>query len=172
MKVRRIIGVVLFLPITVIIVLSYLEKARVYEEFERAQVDVIFSSDELELNQTKSFKSTYRYSHGVIIRNAIKNKDNQPADLSIGCGDGDAIDVVYSEGEKFIIGARKSTISVRKESNFEGRIEFLDSVCGCENIAPSVCFFGSLLLGAVLIPIGFCLAFKITSNKTGNDNSE
>lgn len=124
----------MFVPIAIVIFEFHSIKTKVRIAFEEAQEEVIFSSDQVELNETKSFETTYPDAHGIFIRNAQKNEGSQSTDLNVEYQNGDSVDFVYTEGEEFLLSTYETPISVRKENEFEGKIEFLNFVCGCENM--------------------------------------
>lgn len=157
----------MFLPIMFVIFEFHSIKAKTQQAFKKAREEVIFSSDQIEPNETKSFNTTYRHAHGVAIRNAKEVKSNTPADLHIEFEFGE-VNVVFSKGDYFSLTTYEGPIAVTKENGSVDTIEFLHSTCGCENFGPSIFYYGSLALGALLIPSGLYLTLKRDSNKSGD----
>lgn len=149
----------MFLLITFVIFECYSIKTKSQQAFEKAQEEVIFSSAQIKPNETKSFNTTYRHAHGVVIRNAKEVESSTPADLHIKFELG-SVDVVFSKGNYFSLTTYEGPITVTKENESVDTIEFLHSTCGCENFGPSILYYGALALGALLIPSGLYLTLK------------
>lgn len=86
--------------------------------------------------------------------------------MTLEFADGDIWELAYAEGEESLISVHDGPITVTKNRNLEGEIQFLNFACGCENIGPSIFFYGSMAIGAVIIPLGLFLTLKKNSIKT------
>ena len=167
MIIRRLIGIALFLPITIAILQFYTLKKDIREGFEYARDEVLLSSDSIPLDKSESFEVTYPYAHGIILRNGKENKENDQADLIVNLPDEkEPIRIVYSEAYENMLSFYTGQFTVRKEKETEEAIEFLAFACGCENIGPSIFYYGSLFFGAFLIPTGLYLTLKKNSNQS------
>lgn len=167
MKIRRVIGVVLLLVAVVVISTTYSEKQRIRSGFDTARETPILTSDQIALNEEATIDTAYVYAHQKLrIRNAEKKIEDQSPSLTLEFADGDIWELAYAEGEESLISVHDGPITVTKNRNLEGEIQFLNFACGCENIGPSIFFYGSMAIGAVIIPLGLFLTLKKNSIKT------
>jgi multisubunit Na+/H+ antiporter MnhC subunit len=167
MKIRRVIGVALLLVAVAVIFITYSENERIRSGFDTARKTPIFTSNQIDPEAFSTVDTTYVYAHQkLLIQNAEKKEEDQSPCLIVKFADGDIWKLVYSEGEELMVSVHDGPITVTKSRNPEGEIQFLNFACGCENIGPSIFFYGSLAIGAVIIPIGLFLTLKKNSIKT------
>ena len=161
MKIRRAIGVALLLVAVLVVFKTYSEKVRIRSGFEIARETPILTSDQISLGDNATVDTTYVYSHQRLrIRNAAEKNEDQSPSLTLEFADEDIWELVYSENEEILISVHKGPITVTKNRKPEGDIQFLNFACGCENIGPSIFFYGSLAIGAVIISLGLVLTLK------------
>lgn len=168
MNIKRIIGVVLLLGAARCIFITHSDKVRIRSGFDAARETPILTSDQIELGDSATIAPTYIYAHHkLLIRNAEKKKEDQSPFLSLKFAEGNIWELVYSkEGEDIWAYVGDSPITVTKNRESKDEIQFLNFSCGCENLGPSIFYYGSLAFGAVILPIGLLLTFKKSSNKS------
>ena len=162
---------VLLLVAVVVIFKTYAEKERIRLGFDTARKTPILTSSQIDPGASSTVDTTYFYAHQkLLIRNAEKKKEGQNPSLSVKFGDEDVWELIYSKEEELLASLHDGPIIVTKSREDEGDILFLNFACGCENLGPSIFFYGSLALGAVIIPLGLFLTLKTDSNQTMRDN--
>jgi hypothetical protein len=151
----------------IVVFKTYTEKVRIRSGFETARETPILTSDQISLSDNATVDAEYLYSHQKLrIRNAEKKKEDQNSSLTLEFANEEIWELVYSEGEEILISVHDGPITVTKNREPEGEIQFHNFACGCENIGPSIFFYGSLAIGAVIIPLGLFLTLKKNSIKS------
>lgn len=159
MIIRRIIGLILIIISVASLVSSHSSKKKIDELYESARHEILFSTSQIGLNESGEFQSDYLYSHGTLVRNAELIEEEQNADIVIQTQSGKPEYLRYrSENEFVVISCDKNPVTVMKKNHFDGEVQFLNSVCGCEKLPFVIVNYASIIASCFLIPMGLYLA--------------